>query len=154
MIEIKLATPEIEIPTVGFDNSGKSATIRLGFRRHKRKEALFLINFLSAGEDEEKMDKALKQRPKNKFFDQFVAGMEEEDILRANIRYMAGMEVEIDGQYTKVDTRKNLPEGLTLEDFLAVYFDNATFFPAIVESFLRSLNSYDYEAAKRANLKK
>jgi hypothetical protein len=154
MIEIKLATPEIEILTVGYDNSGKSATIRVGFKRHKRKAAIFLISLLSAGDDATKVEDALKKRPSGKFFEKFHVDMEEEDILRLNITYLAGLEVAIDGQITKIDTRKNLPENTTFEDFLDLYLDNTTFFPAIVDSFLRSLNSYNYEAAKRANLKK
>jgi len=153
-IEITLATPEIEIPAIGYDNSGKSATIKVGFKRHKRKTALFLISLLSAGKDVEKQEKALQKKPKGKFFEDFTENMEEEDILRKNIIYLSGLEVTVEGENLKVDTRKNLPEGTSLEDFVDAYLDNTTFFAAIVDSFLRSLNSYDYEAAKQANLKK
>ena len=76
----------------------------------------------------------------------------EEDILRQSILYMSGLEVELDTGLTTLDTRK-LPETVTQEELVSAYLDNTTFYPAIAATFLKALSTYDYEEAKRKNLK-
>lgn len=149
-VQIKLTKPTIEIPVTAIDYSGKSATIRVGFYRRKRKVARFLLDFLQAQTEEEK-EALLEKRPKSKFLDTLSAKTGEEEILKSSISYMKNLEITVDGTDIVVDTRKNLPNDLTLEDLINIYLEDTTFYPALTTNFLKSLSTFDFENARLGN---
>jgi len=150
MLRIKLATPEIELEVIAVDYAKRNAKITVGFRRYTRKEAMWLLNFLSEDAEEGK-DKLLLSKHIGKDKLNVLRTSTEEDILRQSILYMSGLEVELDSGFVTLDTRE-LPETITEKELLDAYLNDTTFYSAIASTFLKALSTYDYEAAKRKNL--
>lgn len=158
-LNILVSKPTIEVPVVGFEMGGAAGSITVGFKRHNRKEAEVLLRAFSAmdtGNTEEAIKifetiPELKKRfddPEDKYFTEYT----NETIVPHYIEYIKDAEVDLGDGPVILNTRdKDCP--VHLKNLIDVYLNDTTYYVALVTSFARTLQTYDFEEAQRKNFK-